>query len=59
MTQTLHFRTEMFDAPNRAELGDTATGWGNSNGLPQATFGAITSTRASIRQIQFALKYNF
>jgi hypothetical protein len=57
--QTLQFRTEMFNAPNHVELGNPATGWGNSNVLPQATFGTITSTRASMRQIQFALKYNF
>jgi len=50
---------EMFNAPNHVELGNPATGWGNSNLLPQATFGTITSTRASMRQIQFALKYQF
>ena len=57
--QTLQFRMEMFNAPNHVELGNPATGWGTSNVLPSATFGTITSTRASMRQIQFALKYNF
>ena len=57
--QTLQFRMEVFNAPNHVELGNPATGWGSSNVLPQATFGTITSTRASMRQIQFALKYNF
>ena len=55
----LQFRMEMFNAVNHVELGNPATGWGSSNVLPQATFGTITSTRASMRQIQFALKYNF
>jgi hypothetical protein len=55
----LELRTEMFNAVNHVELGNPATGWGSSNVLPQATFGTITSTRASMRQIQFALKYNF
>ena len=57
--QTLQFRMEMFNAPNHVELGNPATDWGTSNVLPSATFGTITSTRASMRQIQFALKYNF
>jgi hypothetical protein len=56
--QTLQFRMEMFNAPNHVELGNPATGWGSSNVLPQATFGTISSTKASMRQIQFALKYN-
>src|SRR5450432_3244845 len=47
--QALQFRMEMFNAPNHVELGNPATGWGNSNVLPQATFGTITSTRASMR----------
>ena len=55
----LQLRVEMFNAVNHVELGNPATGWGSSNVLPQATFGTITSTRASMRQIQFALKYNF
>jgi hypothetical protein len=57
--QTLQFRMEMFKAPNHVESGNPATGWGSANVLPQATFGTITSTRASMRPIQFALKYNF
>jgi hypothetical protein len=57
--QTLQFGTEMFNPPNHVELGNPATGWAYSNLLPQATFGTVTSTRASMRQIQFALKYNF
>src|SRR5712691_3911370 len=57
--QALQLRVEMFNAPNHVELGNPATGWGSSNVLPQATFGTITATRASMRQIQFALKYNF
>jgi hypothetical protein len=56
--QTLQFRMEMFNAPNHVELGNPGTGWGSSNVLPQATFGTITSTIASMRHMQFALKYN-
>ena len=57
--QTLQFRMEMFNAPNHVELGNPATGCGSSNVLPQAILGTITLTRASMRQIQFVLKYNF
>jgi hypothetical protein len=57
--QALQFRMEMFNAPNHVELGNPATQWGTSNAQPQATFGTITGTRANMRQIQFALKYNF
>jgi hypothetical protein len=57
--QALQFRMEMFNAPNHVELGTPNTGWGSSNKAPSANFGTITSTRANMRQIQFALKYNF
>ncbi len=57
--QALQFRMEMFNAPNHVELGTPNTGWGSSNKTPSANFGKITSTRAGMRQIQFALKYNF
>ena len=57
--QALQFRLEMFNAPNHVELGTPNTGWGSSNKAPSASFGTITSTRANMRQIQFALKYNF
>jgi hypothetical protein len=58
--QALQFRMEMFNAPNHVELGTPSSSWGgSSNVAPPSNFGVITSTRASMRQIQFALKYNF
>ncbi len=57
--QVLQFRLEMFNAPNHVELGTPNTSWGSTNKAPSASFGTITSTRANMRQIQFALKYNF
>jgi Carboxypeptidase regulatory-like domain/TonB dependent receptor len=58
--QALQFRMEMFNAPNHVELGTPAANWGGSSGVaPPSNFGSITSTRANMRQIQFALKYNF
>jgi hypothetical protein len=57
--QALQFRLEMFNTPNHVELGTPNAGWGSSNKAPAASFGTITSTRATMRQIQFALKYNF
>ncbi|SPF53680.1 TonB-dependent receptor [Candidatus Sulfopaludibacter sp. SbA4] len=58
--QALQFRMEMFNAPNHVELGTPGSSWGgSSNVAPPSNFGYITSTRASMRQIQFALKYNF
>jgi hypothetical protein len=58
-SHSLQLRMEMFNAPNHVELGNPVVGWGSSNTAAQPTFGQITSTRASMRQIQFALKYNF
>jgi hypothetical protein len=59
--QALQFRVEMFNAPNHVELGTPGSvSWGgSSNVAPPSNFGVITSTRASMRQIQLALKYNF
>jgi hypothetical protein len=59
--QALQFRMEMFNAPNHVELGTpTSASWGGSSSVtPPSNFGYITTTRASMRQIQFALKYNF
>jgi hypothetical protein len=59
--KNLEFRMEMFNAPNHVLLNVGGTlGWGNgSNPTPSSTFGYITGTAASMRQIQFALKFNF
>jgi hypothetical protein len=59
--QYLQFRIEMFNAPNHVELGTPGSvSWGGSSSVaPPNNFGMITSTAASMRQIQFALKYNF
>ncbi len=57
----LQFRMEMFNAPNHVEL--TASGqlsWNNgSSPAPSTTFGRITAVSAPMRQIQFAMKFNF
>jgi hypothetical protein len=56
----LEFRTEMFNAPNHVVLGGPGAGWGNgSSPTPSGSFGKITGTSTSMRQIQFALKLNF
>src|ERR1017187_3251981 len=56
----LQFRMEMFNAPNHVELGTPSASWGGSSSVnPPSNFGFITSTRASMRQVQFALKYSF
>jgi hypothetical protein len=49
----------MFNAPNHVLLNTSELTWGNgSNVNPSSTFGRITSAR-TMRQIQFALKFNF
>lgn len=59
--KNLEFRMEMFNAPNHVLL--TAGGqfsWNNgSSPTPAANFGRLTGTSAAMRQIQFALKFNF
>ena len=59
--KNLQFRMEMFNAPNHVEL--TASGqlsWNNgSNPAASTNFGKITSISSPMRQIQFALKFNF
>lgn len=59
--QNLEFRMEMFNAPNHVLLNvGGQLSWNNgSNPAPNSSFGKITGTSASMRQIQFALKYNF
>ena len=59
--KNLEFRMEMFNAPNHAEL--TAGGqlsWNNgSSPSAAASFGKLTGVSTAMRQIQFALKFNF
>ena len=59
--QALQLRMEMFNAPNHVEWGSPNASWGNSNpgGVASSSFGQIRSTAARMRQIQFAMKYNF
>src|ERR1035441_8549338 len=59
--RNLEFRMEMFNAPNHVELSSpTSISWGGGSGAaPISTFGQITSTTTSMRQIQLALKFNF
>jgi Carboxypeptidase regulatory-like domain/TonB dependent receptor len=57
--QALQFRMEMFNAPNHVELGSPSASWGSSNVAAPNSFGQIRGTLTSMRQIQFALKYNF
>ncbi len=60
--QALQFRMEMFNAPNHVQLGSPNANWGNQNAAPAgpaSSFGQIRSTVNNMRQIQFALKYNF
>ncbi|MGI8989483.1 MAG: TonB-dependent receptor domain-containing protein [Bryobacteraceae bacterium] len=59
--KNLEFRMEMFNAPNHVLLNvGGQLSWNNgSNASPSATFGRITGTSSAMRQIQFALKFNF
>jgi hypothetical protein len=57
----LEFRMEMFNAPNHVELTENGQlSWGNgSSPKPAVSFGRITATQNPMREIQFALKFNF
>ncbi|HKD07603.1 MAG TPA: carboxypeptidase-like regulatory domain-containing protein [Bryobacteraceae bacterium] len=57
--QALQFRMEMFNAANHVEWGAPNASWGGSNVAAPNSFGQIRSTLTTMRQIQFALKYNF
>jgi hypothetical protein len=60
--RNLEFRMEMFNAPNHVQLNAGGQlSWGNgSSATPTASFGRILSTgNNNMRQIQFALKFNF
>jgi hypothetical protein len=55
---TLQFRMEMFNAPNHPAWGRPSAAWGSQGANPSAAFGRIRTT-SQLRQIQFALKYQF
>jgi hypothetical protein len=59
--KSLEFRVEAFNAPNHKTLNvGGQLGWNNgSSQAPNSTFGRITGTQTSMRQIQLALKLNF
>ncbi len=59
--KNLEFRMEMFNAFNHTVLSSpTSISWGGGSGAaPISNFGVITSTTTPMRQIQFALKFNF
>lgn len=58
--RTVQFRSEFFNILNRANFGlPSTTVFNNTTGAPSTTFGLITSTTTTARQIQFALKFIF
>lgn len=58
--RTVQFRGEFFNLLNRANFGSpNTTIFTDATGTPSATFGRISSTRTTARQIQFALKIIF
>jgi hypothetical protein len=59
--KNVEFRMEMFNAPNHVLLNvGGQLSWNNgSSPSASSTFGKITGTSSAMRQIQFALKFNF
>jgi hypothetical protein len=59
-SRALQFRSEFFNLFNRANFGSpNSTVFINTTGVPSSTFGRITSTTTTARQIQFGLKFVF
>ena len=57
---SLQLRSEAFNLLNRANFGlPNATVFSSTTGVPSPTFGRITSTATTSRQLQFALKLIF
>jgi hypothetical protein len=58
--RNVQFRAEFFNVLNRANFGAPSGGiFANASGAPSATFGRITSTSTTARQIQFAARLAF
>ncbi|MEO8734921.1 MAG: TonB-dependent receptor [Edaphobacter sp.] len=58
--QNLQFRFEVFNTANHPNWSTPNANWSSSNpAAPGAAFTQITTTAHAMRQMQFALKYNF
>jgi hypothetical protein len=55
----LQFRFEAFNAANHPAWAGPNVTWNSRTATPAASFGKITSTTNSMRQLQMALKYTF
>ncbi|MBI4456646.1 MAG: TonB-dependent receptor [Acidobacteria bacterium] len=58
--RSVQFRTEFFNIFNHANFGlPNLTVFNNTTGNPSTTFGLVSSTSLTARQVQFALKFLF